>query len=75
MAAGAHGFYECDGEVPLEFCFITIRQGASSFIPVRYQHDYPRSAPQAYQAPYVAGVDLMDPVASFQLLWEVRHAD
>ena len=64
-------FYECDGEVPLEFCFITIRQGASSFVLFVTQHDYPHSAPQAYHAPYVAGVDLMDPVASFQLLWEV----
>ncbi|MYD08983.1 MAG: hypothetical protein F4X02_02970 [Chloroflexi bacterium] len=66
-------FYECDGEVPLEFCFITIRQGASSFLLFVTQHDYPHSAPQAYHAPYVAGVDLMDPVASFQLLWEVAE--
>ena len=64
-------FYECDGEVPLEFCFITIRQGASSFLLFVTQHDYPHSAPQAYTAPFVAGVDLMDPVASFQILWEV----
>ena len=63
-------FYECDGEVPLEFCFVTIRQGASSFVLFVTQHDYPHSAPQAYHAPYVAGVDLMDPVASFQLLWD-----
>lgn len=25
-------FYECDGEVPLEFCFFAIRQGARSFL-------------------------------------------
>lgn len=66
-------FYECDGEVPLEFCFITIRQGASSFVLFVTQHDYPHSAPRAYHAPFVTGVDLMDPVASFQLLWEVAE--
>ncbi len=66
-------FYECDGEVPLEFCFITLRQDAASFILFVTQHDYPQSAPQAYHAPAVAGVNLMDPVASFQLLWEVAR--
>ncbi len=64
-------FYECDGEVPLEFCFFTIRQGASFFLLFVTQHDYPHSAPRAFQAPFVAGLDLMDPVASFQKLWEV----
>ena len=62
-------FYECDGEVPLEFCFFTIRQGANSFILFVTQHDYPLSAPAAYHAPFVDGLDLMDPVATFQKLW------
>ncbi|MCY3780903.1 MAG: hypothetical protein OXG78_11385 [Chloroflexi bacterium] len=64
-------FYECDGEVPLEFCFFTIRQGASFFLLFVTQHDYPHYAPKAYQAPFVADLDLMDPVATFQKLWEV----
>ena len=64
-------FYECDGEVPLEYCFITIRQGARFFLLFVTQHDYPHSAPKAYQAPFVASLDLMDPVATFQKLWEV----
>ena len=64
-------FYECDGEVPLEFCFITIRQGANSFLLFVTQHDYPHAAPMAYHAPFVSGLDMMDPVATFQTLWEV----
>ena len=64
-------FYECDGEVPLEFCFFAIRQGASAFMLFVTQHDYPHSPPRAYQAPFINGLDLMDPVATFQKLWEV----
>ena len=64
-------FYECDGEVPLEFCFVTIRQGATSFLLFVTKHDYPETAPQAYQAPFIGGLDLMDPVATFHKLWEV----
>lgn len=66
-------FYECDGEVPLEFCFFTIRQGASSFVLFVTQHDYPRSAPKAFEAPFLEGLNLMDPVATFQSLWEVAR--
>ena len=62
-------FYECDGEVPLEFCFFTIRQGATSFMLFVTQHDYPHSPPKAYHAPFVSGLDLMDPVSTFQILW------
>ncbi len=62
-------FYECDGQVPLEFCFITVRQGASSFLLLVTQHDYPQSPPRAYLTPFVAGIDLMDPVATFDKLW------
>ena len=64
-------FYECDGEVPLEFCFFAIRQGATSFMLFVTQHDYPHSPPKAYQAPFINGLDLMDPVSTFQKLWEV----
>ena len=64
-------FYECDGEVPLEFCFFAIRQGARSFLLFVTQHDYPQSPPRAYHAPFVNGLDLMDPVATFQKLWDV----
>lgn len=64
-------FYECDGEVPLEFCFFAIRQGASSFLLFVTQHDYPHSPPKAFQAPFINGLDLMDPVSTFQKLWEV----
>ena len=64
-------FYECDGEVPLEFCFFTIRQGASNFLLFVTQHDYPERAPQAFEAPFLDGLDLMDPVATFQSLWEI----
>ncbi len=64
-------FYECDGEVPLEFCFFTIRQRATSFLLFVTQHDYPESAPQAYNAPFIEGLDLMDPVATFHKLWEI----
>ena len=67
-------FYECDGEVPLEFCFIAIRQGAASFLLLVTRHDYPRSAPKAYRAPFVAGVDLSDPVSAFGLLWQEAEA-
>ncbi|MCY3574724.1 MAG: hypothetical protein OXG92_09630 [Chloroflexi bacterium] len=66
-------FYECDGEVPLEFCFIAIRQGASVFTLLVTQHDYPQSPPRAYQAPFVAGIDLMDPVATFETLWGIAE--
>ena len=66
-------FYECDGEVPLEFCFIAIRQGASSFTLLVTQHDYPQSPPRAYHAPFVAGIDLMDPVATFETLWAIAE--
>ena len=62
-------FYECDGEVPLEYCFITARQGASAFLLLVTQHDYPQSPPRAYLAPLVAGIDLSDPVAAFDRLW------
>lgn len=64
-------FYECDGEVPLEFCFFAIRQGASAFMLFVTQHDYPHSSPKAYQAPFINGLDLMDPVSTFQKLWEM----
>ena len=64
-------FYECDGEVPLEFCFFTIRQDTSFFYLFVTQHDYPHSPPKAYTAPFVNGLDLMDPVATFQKLWQV----
>lgn len=63
--------YECDGEVPLEFCFFTIRQGSSSFLLFATQHDYPQTPPRAYRAPFVDGLDLMDPVATFHKLWQV----
>ena len=66
-------FYECDGKVPLEFCFVTIRQGASFFLLFVTQHDYPHSEPAAFQAPFVADLDLMDPVATFQKLWNVAE--
>jgi len=65
--------YECDGEVPLEFCFFTIRQGASSFFLLVTQHDYPQSAPKAFQAPFVGDLNLMDPVATFHRLWEAAE--
>ncbi len=64
--------FECDGEVPLEFCFFTIRQGSSFFLLFVTQHDYPHSPPQAFQAPFIDGLDLMDPVETFHRLWEVR---
>ena len=62
-------FYECDGEVPLEFCFITVRQGAPAFMLLVTQHDYPHAAPRAYLANAVEGIDLADPVAAFDMLW------
>jgi len=65
--------YECDGEVPLEYCFFTIRQGSSFFLLFTTQHDYPVSPPQAYKAPFVDGLDLMDPVETFHKLWAVRE--
>ena len=61
--------YECDGEVPLEFCFLTIRQGVSFLLLFVTQHDYPQTSPQAYRAPFANELDLMDPVATFQKLW------
>ena len=61
--------YECDGEVPLEFCFLTIRQGASFLLLLVTQHDYPQTSPKAYRAPFANELDLMDPVAAFQKLW------
>lgn len=66
-------FYECDGEVPLEFCFFAIRQGARSFLLFVTQHDYPHSQPRAYSAPFTSDLDLMDPVATFQKLWSVAE--
>ncbi len=66
-------FYECDGEVPLEFCFFAIRQGARSFLLFVTQHDYPHSRPRAYSAPFTSDLDLMDPVATFQKLWAVAE--
>ena len=65
--------YECDGEVPLEYCFFTIRQGSSFFLMFVTQHDYPHSAPKAYKAPFIGDLDLMDPVATFHKLWAVRE--
>lgn len=64
--------YECDGEVPLEFCFFTIRQGASSFLLLVTQHDYPETAPRAYHAPFIEGLDLADAVATFEKLWALK---
>lgn len=66
-------FYECDGEVPLEFCFFAIRQGARSFMLFVTQHDYPHARPRAYSAPFTSDLDLMDPVATFQKLWAVAE--
>ena len=66
--------YECDGEVPLEYCFFTIRPGASSFLLFVTQHDYPQTRPRAYRAPFADGLDLMDPVATFHQLWQVAEA-
>ncbi len=63
--------HECDGEVPLEFCFFTIRQGASFFLLFETRYDYPQSPPKAYQAPFVSDLDLMDPVETFNRLWQV----
>lgn len=65
--------YECDGEVPLEYCFFTIRQGTSFFLLFATQHDYPQSAPRAYQTPFVSGLNLMDPVETFHRLWEAAE--
>ena len=66
--------YECDGEVPLEFCFITIRQGATSFLLFVTSHDYPHTPPKAFHASFVSGLDLTDPVAAFHQLWQEREA-
>ena len=66
-------FYECDGEVPLEFCFFAIRQGARSFMLFVTEHDYPHSRPRAYSAPFTSDLDLMDPVATFQKLWAIAE--
>ncbi|MDE2819942.1 MAG: hypothetical protein OXI40_09445 [Chloroflexota bacterium] len=66
-------FYECDGEVPLEFCFFAIRQGSRSFLLFVTQHDYPHTRPRAYSAPFTSDLDLMDPVATFQKLWAVAE--
>ncbi len=66
--------YECDGEAPLECCFFTIRQGGSSFFLFATQYDYPQSPPLAFAAPFVDGLDLMDPVATFHQLWAAREA-
>ncbi len=66
-------FYECDGEVPLEYCFITIRQGLSFVFLFVTQHDYPQTAPKAYRAPFVGGMDLSDPVNAFQKLWNLAE--
>ena len=61
--------YECDGKLPLEFCFLTIRQGVSFLLLFVTQHDYPQTRPQAYRAPFANELDLMDPEATFQKLW------
>ena len=66
--------YECDGEVPLELCFFAIRQGASFFLLFVTQHDYPQRTPRAYKAPFIDGLDLMDPVATFHRLWQAATA-
>ena len=65
--------YECDGEVPLEYCFFTIRQGASFLLLFVTQHNYPHSRPQAYRASFTSDLDLSDPVATFQKLWQAAE--
>jgi len=65
--------FECDGHVPLEICFYTVRQGARHFVLFVTEHDYPVSEPKAYIASSMHGLDLMDPVDTFGKLWE--HAE
>lgn len=65
--------FECDGQVPLEICFYTVREGARHFTLFVTEHDYPQTAPKAYIAASMHGLDLMNPVDTFQQLWE--HAE
>jgi len=62
-------FFECNDDVPLEYCFLTIRPGARYFLLLVTEYDYPHSPPKAYQAAYTPELDLDDPHATFELLW------
>ncbi len=69
--------YECDGEVPLEFCFYTLRNmDANFFILLVTQHDYPHSRPKAFLSPFDQfdrSLDLSIPYLTFQKLWAVAE--
>ncbi|MDE2747514.1 MAG: hypothetical protein OXI34_00980 [Chloroflexota bacterium] len=69
--------YECDGEVPQEICFFTLRSmEADKFILLVTQHNYPQSSPQAFQASFDRfdrNLDLNSPYATFDRLWEAAE--
>lgn len=48
--------WDADGQLPLEVCFLTARSGASTFMLLATQPDYPDSPPAAYTLPYSGGI-------------------
>lgn len=61
--------WQVDGQTPLAIGFIVARQGASRLLLLLTRHDFPKSAPQAYVAPFQAMSADDDMVDMFEKLW------
>jgi hypothetical protein len=45
--------WDVDDKLPLEICFLVAQQGASHVLILVTQHDYPKTKPIAYRAPFI----------------------
>lgn len=61
--------WEVDETPPVEICFIVARQGASKLLLLTTHHDFPKSAPQAYVAPFEPMSADDDQYDMFEKLW------
>ena len=55
--------WNTDEELPMEVCFLTAREGATHFLLLATQADYPHSPPDVYKIPFASiqpGEDLYD---------------
>lgn len=61
--------WDTDDKLPLEVCVMTAQQGASTVMLIVTHHDFPKSAPKAYRAPFISMGDGEDLYAMFDKMW------
>lgn len=61
--------WNVDQKPPLELCLMAAQQGQSHVYLIVTQHDFPKSAPKIYRAPFIAMGDSEDLYAIFEKMW------